>query len=171
MEEEWKNYFFCLYFWHISLCFYSNSKLESSLDEEFNSTSNEYPHCILLTNPATPKTRNSWKNVMMTSSSLFLGISCFWGREVCQKYALWVLIGCGIKFHIQRVPTQHTFDGPCYPKNKKYLKKWNDDFIISFLQVFLVFGVEGSIKGMLSGYSLDVEFNSASNELSRSKFE
>ena len=38
-------------------------------------------------------------------------------------------------------------------------------------QVFLVFGVVGSIKSMLSGYLLDVEFNSASNELSWSKFE
>ena len=37
------------------------------------------------------------------------------------------LIGCEIKFRIQRVPTRHTFDGPCYPKNKKYLKKHDDD--------------------------------------------
>ena len=32
------------------------------------------------------------------------------------------LVGCGIEFHIQRVPTRHTFDGPRYPKNKKYPK-------------------------------------------------
>ena len=32
------------------------------------------------------------------------------------------LVGCRIKFCIQQVPTQHTFDGPRYPKNKKYLK-------------------------------------------------
>ena len=32
------------------------------------------------------------------------------------------LVGCRIKFRIQRVPTQHTFYGPYYPKNKKYLK-------------------------------------------------
>ena len=38
-------------------------------------------------------------------------------------------------------------------------------------QVFLVFGAVGSIKSMLSGYSLDAEFDSASNELSPSKFE
>ena len=47
----------------------------------------------------------------------------FWSGE---------LVGCRIKFHIQWVPTQHTFDGPRYPKKKKYLKKWNDDNIISF---------------------------------------
>ena len=81
------------------------------------------------------------------------------------------LVGCGIKFRIQGVPTRHTFDEPCYPKNKKYLKKWNDDVIISFFHVFLVFGVAGSVKSMPSGYSLDVELNSASNELFRSKFE
>ena len=74
-------------------------------------------------------------------------------------------------FRIQRVPTQHTFDGPRYPKNKKYLEK-NGMMTSSFhfFQVFLVFGVAGSVKSMPSGYSLDADFNSASNELSQSKF-
>ena len=45
------------------------------------------------------------------------------------------LVGCGIKFRIQRVPTLHTFDGLCYPKNKKYLKKHDDD-IFPLLVVF-----------------------------------
>ena len=103
-----KNYFFCLYFRHISSCFYSNLDRESSLDAEF-------PH----------------------PTSTF----------------------------------RHTFDGLRYPKNKKYLKKWKDDIIIPFFQVFLIFGVAESVKSMPSGYSLDAEFNSASNELSRSKFE
>ena len=105
-----KTTFFCLYFWHISLCFYSNSEWESSLDAEFNSASNEYPHCILFTDPATPKIRYTWKNMMMMSSSCFF-------------------------------------------------------------QVFLVFRVAGSVKSMPSGYSLDAELNSASSELSWSKFE
>ena len=56
-----KKYFFCLYFWHISPCFYSNFDRESSLNAELNSASNEYPLGILLTDPATPKTRNTWK--------------------------------------------------------------------------------------------------------------
>ena len=96
-----ENYFFCSYFRHISLCFYSNFKRESSLDVEFNSASNEYPHCVLLTDPTTPKTRNTWKSVMMTSSTHFSGISYFWGSGIHQKYAMWVLVGCRIKFHIQ----------------------------------------------------------------------
>ena len=33
------------------------------------------------------------------------------------------VIGCGIKFRIQWVPTWHTFDGPLYSKYKKYLNK------------------------------------------------
>ena len=81
------------------------------------------------------------------------------------------LVGCGIKFCIQRVPTLHTFDGPRYPKNKKYLKKCDDDVIITFCQVLLAFGVVGSIKSIQCGYSLDVELNSTSNELSHLKFE
>ena len=79
--------------------------------------------------PHYPKNKKYLKNTMMTSSSFFLGISCFWGSGVhrkyaewvlihhhhifsgifCfwgsgvrQKYAKWVLVGCGIKFHIQR---------------------------------------------------------------------
>ena len=33
-------------------------------------------------------------------------------------------------FHTQRVPILHNFDEPCYPKNKKYLKKLDDEFHI-----------------------------------------
>ena len=81
----------------------------------------------------------------------------FWAGE---------LVGCGIKFYIQQVPTRHIFDRPRYPKNNKYLKKCDDDIIIKFFKVFIVFGVAGSIKSIQSGYSLDAEFNSASNKLS-----
>ena len=94
-----KKLIFCLYFWHISLCFYSNFERESSLDAESNSASNEYPHCILLMDPSTPKIRNTRKNMII---HIFSGISYFWGSGVCQKYAAWVIIGFGIKLHIQR---------------------------------------------------------------------
>ena len=39
------------------------------------------------------------------------------------------LVGCRIWFQIQWVPTMHTFDRPHYPKNKKYLKKCDDDSV------------------------------------------
>ena len=42
----------------------------------------------------------------------------FWSGE---------LVRCRIKLHIQWVPTRHNFDGTCYPKNNKYLKKRDDD--------------------------------------------
>ena len=87
------------------------------------------------------------------------------------KFRLGELVGWGIKFHIQRVPTLYTFDGLRYPKNKKYLKKHDDDVIITFFQVFLIFGVAGFIKSMQCGYLLDVELNSTSNKLSRSEFD
>ena len=33
---------------------------------------------------------------------IFSVISCFWGSRVHQKYAVWVLIGCRVKFHVQQ---------------------------------------------------------------------
>ena len=80
------------------------------------------------------------------------------------KFRLGELVGCKTKFCIQRVPTRHTFDRPYYPKNKKYLKKCDEDIIITLFQVFLVFGVESSVKSMHYGYLLDVKLNSTSNE-------
>ena len=44
-----------------------------------------------------PKNMWWWHN-----HHIFPGISYFWGRKVHQKYSMWVLFGCGIKFHIQR---------------------------------------------------------------------
>ena len=77
-----------MYFWHISLCFYSNFDRESSMDAELNYESNEYPLGKLLTDPATPKTRNTWKNGMMTSSFRFFRYFLFLGyrgpSKVCQ---------------------------------------------------------------------------------------
>ena len=81
------------------------------------------------------------------------------------KFRSGELIGCVILFRIQRVPTQHTFEGPLYPPKNKYPKKHDDDVIVTFFQVFLVFGVAGPVKSMSSGYVLDVKFNYASNEL------
>ena len=50
----------------------------------------------------------------------------------------------------QEIPKK-TWWWPCYPQNKKYLKKCDDDVIITFFQVFIVFGVAGSIKSMQCG--------------------
>ena len=102
MKEKTQNYLLFSYFQLISLWFYSNFKWEHLMDAELNSASNEYPHCILLTDPATLKARNVWKTWWWHHHHIFSGISYFWGSEVRQKYVVWVLIGCGIKFHIQQ---------------------------------------------------------------------
>ena len=62
----------------------------------------------------------------------------------------------------------HTFDGPCYTINEKYIKKHDCNHVF---YVFLIFRVEEFIESMQHGYSLDEELNFASNEYSRSKFE
>ena len=51
---------------------------------------------------------------MVESTYLIVFLLKFWSGE---------LVGCEIWFRIQRAPTLHSFDGPRYPKNKKYLKK------------------------------------------------
>ena len=58
----------------------------------------------------------------------------------------------------------HTFDGPCYAKNEKYMK---NVIVITFFYVFLIFHVEGSIESMQHGYYLDEKLNFASNEYSQ----
>ena len=55
----------------------------------------------------------------------------------------------------------HTFDGPFYMKNEKYIKSV---IAIMFSHVILVFCAVGSLKSMQHGYSLDEELNFASNE-------
>ena len=101
-EEKKKNYFFCLYFQHSSMCFNSNFDQERSLDAELNYASSEYPLYILLTDLATPKTRNTWKKVMMMSSSCFFRYFFFLDSGFHQNYVKYIFIGCGIKFRIQR---------------------------------------------------------------------
>ena len=47
------------------------------------------------------------------------------------KFRLGDLIGCGIKFYIQRAHTWHTLEGPLHPENKKYQKKHDDEWGLS----------------------------------------
>ena len=87
---------FCLYFRHISLCFYSNFNQDSSLDVELNSTSNEYPLGIHFTSPTTPPKKIPQKMWWWCHHHFFLGISYFWGRGAHKTYDVWVLVGCEI---------------------------------------------------------------------------
>ena len=56
------------------------------------------------------------------------------------------IVGCGIKFCIQWVPTWHTFDEPCYPKNKKYLENVMMMSSLHFFRYFLFLGWQGPSK-------------------------
>jgi len=77
------------------------------------------------------------------------------------EFQVETLVGCTIWFLIQGAPILHTFYGPNYMKNKKYMK--NVIAITSF-PVFLIFHVAGFIESMQHGYSLDEELNFSSNE-------
>ena len=84
---------FLFVFWHISLCFYLNFDRESSLDAELNSASNEYPSGYFWWTLIPEKQEIPEKMEWWHHHSIFSGISCFWGRGVCQKYSEWVLVG------------------------------------------------------------------------------
>ena len=85
------------------------------------------------------------------------------------KFRFRELVGCRIKFCIQWVPTWHTFYGPFYPKNKKCLKKWNDDIIIPFFSGISCFWGSGVRQNYVEWVLVWVA--GSVNELSRSKFE
>ena len=117
---------------------------------------NQYPLDILLTGPTAPKTRNTWKNMMMMmsssrflryflflgSSSHFSGISCFWGSRSRQKYAKWVLIGCGIKCRIQRaLPIK------IWSKTKGYMSKIQTKKVIFFMIPIPKFILKNCLRG------------------------
>ena len=125
MEEEKKKTTFYSYFRHISLCFYSNFDRESSLDAELNSTSNAayFWQTLLPQKQEIPE-----KIGMMMSSFHFSGMSCFWGSGVCQKYVVWVILGCIIKLCIQwalplRIWVKTWEDMSKIRKNKNKTKK------------------------------------------------
>ena len=59
---------------------------------------------------------------------IFSGISCFCGSKVCQKYAVCVLVGCGIKFHIQRaLPLR------IWVKTNGYMSKMRTQKVVFFI--------------------------------------
>ena len=87
------------------------------------------------------------------------------------KFGVAILVGWGIQFHIQRLPTRHNFCGHLSMKNEKYMKKCDVDIQHHIFHVFLIFHGAGSTKSMSSGYSLVVELYSLSSKWSYLKFE
>ena len=82
-------------------------------------------------------------NLGIIKKTTFLFVFLTYLPAFLLKFWLGELVLCRIKFCIQWVPTQHTFDGPSYPKNKKYLKKHDNDAIISFFSVIYCFWGSG----------------------------
>ena len=64
-EGKKKKLFFYRIFGHISLSTQPNFNFEGSLDVDFNSASNPYPHCILLRYPRHPKMKISIKKCIL----------------------------------------------------------------------------------------------------------
>ena len=136
----------------------------STQNAPFNSNSNSMSLCVSNEIALNLKYRIGLKQIFNINLGIgiikklfFLFVFSTYLPMFLLKFRSRELVGSGIKFHIKRVPTLHTFDGPRYPKNKKVLKKRDDDVIITFFQAFLVFWVAGSIKSMQSGYSLVME--------------
>ena len=73
------------------------------MDEEFNSASKEYPHRILFDGPRYPKNKKYLKKRDDDIINMFFRVFLVSGAPgPVKKYVVWVLIGCGIKFYIQR---------------------------------------------------------------------
>ena len=127
-----KNYFFvCLYFRHISSCFYSNFNRESSLDVKLNSASNDYPLGILFTDPATPKTRNTWKNGMMMSSFRFFKYFLFLGWRGPSKV-------CWVGTHLMQNLILHPMSSPDWNLSKntgRYVENMNKKVVFFMISI------------------------------------
>ena len=70
------------------------------------------------------------------------GISCFWGSGVRQKYAVWVLVGRGIKFRIQRAPSLDIWVKTQWDMSKIRTKKvvfFNGKYVNSTIMVDLFY--------------------------------
>ena len=117
-----------LLFQLISLRFYSNFEWDYFLDAKFNSSSKQYPCCILMMDPPI------WKTWLQSHFSCIFHFSC---RRVHQNYATWVLIGWGIKFCIQRVPPLEIWVTNLGDK----LKIWLEKVVLLFyyFKIFLPF--------------------------------
>ena len=93
MEGKRKNYFCLSYFWHISLSIYPNFEFGDLLDAEFNSASNPYPHCILLSYPQHPKIKISIKKrILNIKIHFFIEIFIFG----CRGYLIGMRCGYGL---------------------------------------------------------------------------
>ena len=98
----------------------------------------------LIPHPTSTHTAYFWRTPLPQKQDhhIFSGISCFWGSGVCQKYAVWVLIGCGIKFRIQRALPIEIWVKTQWDMSKIRTKKvvfFNDKYVNSSIMVHLFY--------------------------------
>ena len=103
MEEERKKTTICVRIFDISPCVFTQISIGRA-----RWMRNLIPH------PTSTHTAYFWQTPIPQKQEIpekmwwwhhhhiFLGISCFGGSRVCQKYAVWVLVGWEIKFRIER---------------------------------------------------------------------
>ena len=104
MEEEKKKTTFCVRIFDISPCVFTQimsgrACWMHNLIPHPTSTHSAYFWRTLLPQKQEIHEKMWW----WCHHHIFSGISCFGGSEVCQKYAVWVLVGSGIKFRTQQV--------------------------------------------------------------------
>ena len=99
------------------------------MDAKFNSSSKEYPCCILSMDLAT------WKNEKYMK--IVIAITFFSCSRVHRKYAIWVLLGWGTEFCIQRVLLHEIWVKPYGDKLKIWIEK--EFLLFYYFLVFLLF--------------------------------
>ena len=103
MEEERKKLLFCVRIFNISPCVFTQisigrARWMQNLILHPMSTHTAY----FWWTPLPQKHETPEKTWWWCHHHIFLGISYFWGSGVHEKYAVWVFIGCRIKFRIQQ---------------------------------------------------------------------
>ena len=82
----------------------------------------------LITHPTSTHSAYFWCH-----HHVFLGISCFWGSRVHQKYAVWVLVGCGIFWMWNQIPHPTSSPDRNLSKNTgRYVKNTNKKVVFFF---------------------------------------
>ena len=103
MEEEWKKLLFCVCIFDIYPCIFTQILIGRACwmwNLILHPTSTHIAY--FWRTPLPQKQEIPEKTCWWCYHHIFPGISYFWGSRVHQKYAVWVLVGCRIKFHIQQ---------------------------------------------------------------------
>ena len=100
----------------------------------------------LIPHPTRTHTAYFWRTLLPQKQEIpeksISDISCFWGSRVRQKYAVWVLVGRGIKFRIQWALPIEIWVKTQWDMSKIRTKKvvfFNDKYVNSTIMVDLFY--------------------------------